>query len=440
MQKKLNKTDYVTVIGAGLAGSEAAFQLAGRGISVYFHEMRPEKTTPVHETSLPAELVCSNSLGSDSPDSAPGLLKYEMRKLNSLIMQAADNTRVPAGQALAVDRLKFSQYIQDKLSSFSNIKIINKEVTDIPENGLVIIATGPLTSDSLADQLKNLLGSNFFFFFDAVSPVIMADSINRDIAFEASRYGKGTADYLNCPMNRDQYDAFYNELVNAERIEVKDFEKKHLFEGCMPIEEMADRGRETLLFGPLKPVGLDESATAVVQLRKENREGTMYSLVGFQTRLKWGEQKRVLRMIPGLENAEFARYGVMHKNIYIDSPRVLQATLQLKKEPRLLMAGQITGVEGYMESAAMGLVAGLNAHKLFENQEPIIFPGETAIGSLLDHITDTEIKHFQPMNINFGVLPPAVTRGKKKDRRKIILDQAREKLEDWIKTKGIFIQ
>jgi methylenetetrahydrofolate--tRNA-(uracil-5-)-methyltransferase len=440
MQEKLNQTAHINIIGAGLAGCEAAFQIAGQGISVCLYEMRPERTTPVHETSLPAELVCSNSLGSDSPDSAPGLLKHEMRRLNSLVMQAADAVRVPAGQALAVDRLRFSNYIQDKLSSFSNIRIITREFTEIPEDGLTIVATGPLTSDSLAARMREMLGSDFFFFFDAVSPVIIADSINREIAFEASRYGKGTADYLNCPMNQEQYDTFYNELVNAERIEVKEFEKKYLFEGCMPIEEMADRGKQTLLFGPLKPVGLDDSATAVIQLRKENREGTMYSLVGFQTRLKWSEQKRVFRMIPGLENAEFARYGVMHRNIYVDSPRVLQSTLQLKKDPRIFLAGQITGVEGYMESAAMGLVAGINASRVFSNQKPLEFPKETAIGSLLNHITDTEIKHFQPMNTNFGILPTVSVRGKKKDRRKIILDQAREKLEEWIETKGIFVQ
>ncbi len=423
----------VVVIGAGLSGCEAAYQIAKRGIPVTLVEMRGKVNTPIHKTNMPAELVCSNSLGTTNPEHPSGLLKEELYALDSIIMQAANHSRVPAGQALAVDRVKFSQYIHEKLSSMDNIKLIREEVKHIPTSSqtITIIATGPLTSHALAISIKKYLGENFLYFFDAVSPIVTAESINMDKVFFASRYDKGDADYINCPMNDEEYDRFYQELVNAERVPVKDFEKKYLFEGCMPIEEMADRGKDTLLFGPLKPVGLHPKAKAVVQLRKENLEQTLYSLVGFQTRLKWGEQKRVFRLIPGLEKAEFVRYGVMHKNIYINSPQVLKATLQLRKNPHILMAGQIVGVEGYLESTAMGVMAGINAFRLIIGEPPLIPPRESGIGSLIAYITNKNIHKFQPMNINFGIFP-AVKAKSRKERRKKIIQKARETFIMWV--------
>jgi methylenetetrahydrofolate--tRNA-(uracil-5-)-methyltransferase len=421
----------ITIIGAGLAGSEAAFQLARRGVPVRLLEMRPIQSTPVHHTDLPGELVCSNSLGSITPGSAPGQLKNEMSLLGSLVMEAAAAARVPAGQALAVDREKFSLHILDRLQSFKNLEIVREEACCIPTEGTVIIATGPLTSPALAASLARMMGREHLFFFDAVSPIVMAESLDMSRVFAASRYGRGTPDYLNCPMTGEQYAAFYHELVNAEKADPEGFEEGHFFQGCMPVEELARMGEKTLLFGPLKPVGLDDNAQAVVQLRRENREGTMYSLVGFQTRLRWGEQKRVFRMIPGMEKAEFARYGVMHRNIYVDSPRVLALTLQMKSNPCIFLAGQITGVEGYTESAAMGLAAGMFAAARHHGTPVEPFPRETAIGSLIHYLTDEEVRDFQPMNINFGILPPSAGRGSKKDRRLKVIAGAEEALKAW---------
>lgn len=426
------KSQKVKIIGAGLAGSEAAYQLAKRGVSVVLYEMRPKYLTPAHKTRYPAELVCSNSLGSDSSHTAPGLLKGEMRKLDSLIIDCADNSRVPAGQALAVDRVKFSSLVQGRLESFDNIEFVKEKVDRIPRDAVVVVATGPLTAEALADDLKKVVGQDYLYFFDAVSPIVLTDSINREKVFQASRYDKGTPDYLNCPMTEQEYDAFYHELINAERITPADFEKDLLFSGCMPIEEMADKGKKTPLFGPLKPVGLKDGAAAVVQLRKENAGATMYSLVGFQTRLKWSEQKRVFRMIPGLEKAEFIRFGVMHKNLYINAPKTLNATLRLKADPCIFPAGQITGVEGYVESAAMGLLAGIYISHLFEKGEINPVPRDTALGSLTDYLADSPTKDFQPMNINFGILPSANVKAPKRERRKIVINRALKSLDRWV--------
>ncbi|MCD4784810.1 MAG: methylenetetrahydrofolate--tRNA-(uracil(54)-C(5))-methyltransferase (FADH(2)-oxidizing) TrmFO [Candidatus Eremiobacteraeota bacterium] len=429
------KREIVTIIGGGLAGCEAAYQVASSGVQVKLIEMRPTEMTPVHKTGNFAELVCSNSLGSDRITSAPGLLKAELRKLSSLIIEAADKSSIPAGQALAVDREKFSHYIESKIQEMQNIEVVREETKEIPRHGLIIIATGPLTSSSLSKEIQKLIGEDYLFFFDAVSPIITAESINFEKVFEASRYGKGTADYLNCPMNSEEYKLFYNALITAERVNPRDFEKGKLFEGCMPIEEIADRGEQTLFFGPLKPVGLDDNATAVVQLRKENREGTLYNPVGFQTRLKWGEQKRIIRMIPGLENAEIVRYGVMHRNIYIHSPLVLDSSLCLKKERRIFFAGQITGVEGYVESAAMGLLAGINAVGRITGKETSAPPVETMIGSLVNYITDNSRNKFQPMNSNFGILPPVKIKGRKKERREAKTARALKYMDEWLSGK-----
>lgn len=432
------RNEIVTIIGGGLAGCEAAYQVAKSGVQVRLIEMRPAKMTPAHKTGNLAELVCSNSLGSDRIMSAPGLLKSELRKLDSLVIEAADESSVPAGQALAVDREKFSNYIESKIQKMQNIEVVRKETVEIPRCGLVIIATGPLTSSSLSKEIQKLIGEEYLFFFDAVSPIITAESINFEKVFRASRYGKGSADYINCPMNSEEYKLFYNALISAERVNPRDFEKGKLFEGCMPIEEIADRGEKTLLFGPLKPVGLDDNATAVVQLRKENREGTLYNPVGFQTRLKWGLQKKIIRMIPGLENAEIVRYGVMHRNIYIHSPLVLDSSLCLKKERRIFFAGQITGVEGYVESAAMGLLAGINAVGRITGEETSAPPVETVIGSLVNYITDNSREKFQPMNSNFGILPPVKVRGRKKERKKAKTDRALKYMDEWIVRKMLF--
>lgn len=400
-------------------------------------EMRPVVSNPVHATDNLAELVCSNSLGSDSPEGAPGELKSELRKLNSLIMEAADNTRVPAGQALAIDRILFSKYIEEKLLSCPGFELIRGEASEIPSEGITVIATGPLTSDNMAKSLSELIGSGFLYFYDAVSPVITAESIDTTKAFAANRYGKGTPDYLNCSMSREEYDAFYDFLINAERVDPHDFERGHFFEGCMPVEEIAIRGKQTLLFGPMKPVGLDDKAEAVVQLRKENSEGTLYSLVGFQTRLKWGEQKKLVQMIPGLENAEIVRYGVMHRNIFINSPKVLNQSFSLKSSPDVFMAGQITGVEGYTESSAAGLLAGINAWKHSNGEPPVIPPPETVLGSLVKHITDAEIENFQPMNANFGIMPELQMKAKKKDRKLAKVNRAVKAMDEWLASSEI---
>lgn len=412
----------ILVIGAGLAGSEAAWQAAEMGIKVQLIEMRPVQMTPAHHTSNFAELVCSNSLRSDSLANAVGLLKEEMRQFNSLIMQCADEHKVPAGGALAVDREKFSQKVTDMICQHPNITLLRDEFKDIPQGKPVIIATGPLTSENMAMAIKEILGQEYFYFYDAAAPIVYAESLNYDKVFRASRYGKGDDDYLNCPMNEEEYNNFWRELINAQGHTPKEFEKEIFFEGCMPVEVMAARGPQTLLFGPLKPVGLRDPRTekrpyAVVQLRQDNADGTLYNIVGFQTHLTWSEQKRVFSMIPGLENAEFARFGVMHRNTFINSPRVLKPTLQCKSRDDLFFAGQITGVEGYIESAAMGLVAGINGARFCKGQEPLVFPLETAHGALCHYITTANADNFQPMNITFGLLPPLEEKIKDKKMR-----------------------
>ena len=403
--------EHIIIVGAGLAGSEAAWQAAQAGMKVTLYEMRPNRNTPAHHSDNFAELVCSNSLRSNSLENAVGLIKEEMRHFNSLIMDWAHKTQVPAGGALAVDRLLFAKGITETLEQHPNINVIREEMEQIPPKGPVIIATGPLTSGAMAKAVQDLAGQEYLYFYDAAAPIVTYDSIDHDKVFRASRYGKGEADYLNCPFTREEYEVFWHELVNAEGHAVKDFEKPIFFEGCMPVEIMASRGIQTLLFGPLKPVGLDDPRTerqpyAVVQLRQDNSEGTLYNLVGFQTHLKWPEQKRVFGLIPGLEKAEFVRYGVMHRNTFLNSPYLLEPTMQFKTRKDLFFAGQMTGVEGYIESAASGLVAGLNAARVVKGQEPLVFPIETALGALCHYITSTDAKHFQPMNINFGLLPP----------------------------------
>ncbi|WP_289087550.1 methylenetetrahydrofolate--tRNA-(uracil(54)-C(5))-methyltransferase (FADH(2)-oxidizing) TrmFO [uncultured Veillonella sp.] len=427
-------TEKVTVIGAGLAGSEAAWQLAERGIQVTLYEMRPQASSPAHHTEEFAELVCSNSLRAANIENAVGLLKEEMRRMNSLIMTCADATAVPAGGALAVDRHKFSAMVTATLEAHPNVTVVREEVTSIPDEGIVIIATGPLTAPVLGEKIKALTGSNDFYFYDAAAPIVTAESLNYDKVFAASRYDKGDADYLNCPMTKEEYEAFWQALTTAEAVQPKEFEKEIYFEGCMPVEIMAARGIDTLRFGPLKPVGLVDKRTgvesyAVVQLRKENKDATMFNLVGFQTHLKWGEQKRVFQMIPGLEQAEFVRYGVMHRNTYINSPELLNHAFQLKKEPRLFFAGQMTGVEGYLESAASGLMAGLQAMRYGRGEALIDFPKTTAMGGLSHYISAYEGSNFQPMNINFGIMEPWPGKiRKKKEKNARIAARALEEL------------
>lgn len=402
----------VHIIGAGLAGSEAAWQLAKRGINVVIHEMRGVKPTPAHVTDKFAELVCSNSFRSDDILNAVGLLHEEMRRMDSLIMSAADNNKVPAGSALAVDRELFSKEVQDRLSSLPNVKIVRQEVTEIPD-GKVIIASGPLTSDKLSSLIKELTGEEYLAFFDAIAPIVSKDSINFDIAWMQSRYDKGDGDdYINCPLTKDQYYAFVDELIRGEKTEFKEWEKNTpYFNGCLPIEVMAERGPEVLRFGPMKPVGLtnphsSEKQYAVVQLRQDNKLGTIYNMVGFQTKLRYGDQQRIFRTIPGLENAEFVRLGGLHRNTFIKSPRLLDEQLRLKKQANIRFAGQITGVEGYLESAAIGLLAGIFTAAEVMGAVAPIFPKNCALGALLNHITsDANPDSFQPMNINFGLFP-----------------------------------
>lgn len=403
-------TNKVTVIGGGLAGSEATWQLAKRGVQVDLYEMRPKKLTPAHETGNFAELVCTNSMRSNQLSNAVGLLKEEMRRMDSLIMQAADATQVPAGGALAVDRDSFSKYVTDKIRSLPNVTVHDEEITEIPKDGITVIATGPLTSDALASKIQDFEGTDSLHFFDAAAPIIAADSIDMDIVYKKSRYDRGEAAYLNCPMTKEQYDKFSEELIHAETAEMHGFENSEVFEGCMPIEVMAARGPKTMLFGPLKPVGLEDPHTgetpyAVVQLRQDNASATMYNMVGFQTHLKYGEQKRVFSMIPGLENARFVRYGKMHRNTYMASPEVLNATYEAKNQKGLFFAGQMTGVEGYVESAGSGLLAGLNAYLESQGKDPVEFPKTTALGSMARYITTTDAKHFQPMNASFALIP-----------------------------------
>lgn len=430
----------VNIIGAGLAGSEAAWQLAQRGIPVRLYEMRPKKYSPAHHTDAFGELVCSNSLRANNIENAVGLLKEEMRRLDSLIMKCADDNQVPAGGALAVDREKFSAQITETIKQHPLIEIIYEEVTTVPEDEITIIATGPLTEGAMADYVKQVTSQDDLYFYDAAAPIVTAESINYDKAFWASRYDKGDADYLNCPMTEEEYNRFYDALTTAELIETKEFEKEKFFEGCMPIEAMASRGRQTLLFGPMKPVGLvdhrheEEEFYAVVQLRKDNQEGTLFNIVGFQTRMKWGEQKRVLQMIPGLEHAEIVRYGVMHRNTFVNSPIALESTCRIKSREQLFLAGQITGVEGYVESTASGLVAGINAARMYQEQELIKFPLTTAIGGLMNYIVTADSKHFQPMNVNFSLIPPL--EGKKirnkKEKNAIIAQRALNDLDAFI--------
>ncbi len=431
----------INVYGAGLAGCEAAWQIAERGIKVKLFEMKPIKYTPAHHSEGFAELVCSNSLRSDRVTNAVGLLKEELSRMGSLIMEAAYATRVPAGSALAVDRGLFSDYITEKIKNHPNIEIINAEVDSVEEGEITVVATGPLTSDKMADYIQNELGCRGLHFFDAAAPIVDFSTVNMDVAFFASRYDKGDADYINCPMDKEQYDAFYEALVSAKEAELKDFDREmqkelKVFEGCMPVEVMAKRGYDTLRYGPLKPVGLVDKRTgkesyAVVQLRKENAEGTMYNLVGFQTHLTFPEQKRVFRLIPGLENAEFMRYGIMHRNTYLNSPELLEADYSMRENPNIFFAGQMTGVEGYIESTGSGFVAGLNAAMRVLGKEPIIFPRTTMIGAMAHYIRNGGNSDFVPMNANFGIVEPLPNRvkGGKVARYEVVAARALEEIE-----------
>ena len=440
----------VKVIGAGLAGSEAAFQIAEAGIPVTLYEMKPKKKTPAHSSDLFGELVCSNSLRSLQITNAVGMLKDELRLLNSLIMKVADASAVPAGAALAVDRVKFATYITEALKNHPNITVVEEEVTTLPDDdGITVVASGPLTTDALASSISDFFGSRGLSFFDAAAPIVDTTTIDRSIVFAQSRYDKGDADYLNCPMDKEQYEAFYDALIHAEEATLHDFDREEqkkltVFEGCMPVEVMAKRGIETLRFGPLKPVGLTDPRTgrepyACIQLRAENKEKTMYNLVGFQTHLTISEQKRVFRMIPGLENAEFLRYGVMHRNTYIDSPGRLTPTYAAVKRPTLFFAGQMTGVEGYIESTASGLVAGLNALALVKESEPVIFPKTTVIGSMADYVSNGGTGKFQPMNANFGIVAPLEkkVKGGKSARNEALYYRGIDALKAYIEEKGL---
>lgn len=430
----------ITVIGAGLAGCEAAYAIANKGIKVDLIEMKPLKKTPAHKTDNYAELVCSNSLKANRVDSAAGLLKQEMRLFGSVCLDAAEVAKVPAGGALAVDRDVFSGLITEKIKNTPNINVINKIVTEIPKDAITVIATGPLTDGALAESIEKFCDTGNLNFYDAAAPIVTAESVDFDSAFTASRYDKGDSgdgDYINCPMNKQEYEDFYNALVTAESAPLHDFDKPFkVYEGCMPIEVLARRGEDSIRFGPMKPVGLRDPRTghrpwAVVQLRKENKEGTLYNLVGFQTNLKFGEQKRVFSMIPALKNAEFMRYGVMHRNSFINSPKLLNHDLSLKKADNIFFAGQLSGVEGYMESAACGIIAGLNAANKLLGKEPIVLPKITMIGALLDYITDPSVTNFQPMGANFGILPMLETKIKdKRERYAALSKRSLDFLED----------
>lgn len=429
----------VTVIGAGLAGSEAAWQIARQGVPVTLYEMRNKRKTPAHITDQFAELVCSNSLRSNGLTNAVGVLKEEMRRMDSLILACADEHAVPAGGALAVDRDGFSQAVTNTLRNHPLIEVRNEELQTLPE-GITVVATGPLTSPDLAAELKALMGEEYLYFYDAAAPIVEKDSIDMNKVYLASRYDKGEAAYLNCPMTEDEFNVFYEALITAEVAELKEFEKEIYFEGCMPLEVMAKRGKQTVLFGPMKPVGLINPHTgkmphAVVQLRQDNAAGTLYNLVGFQTHLKWGEQKRVLQLIPGLEQAEFVRYGVMHRNTFINSPKLLEPTYQYKRRENLFFAGQMTGVEGYVESAASGLIAGLNAGRMAKGQDCLVLPVETTLGSMAQYITTADFKHFQPMNANFGLLPALPERIRnKKEKYEKLANRALESIQNFVKT------
>ena len=428
----------VNVIGAGLAGSEAAWQIAKRGVNVHLYEMRPIKQTPAHHTDKFAELVCSNSLRANTLTNAVGVLKEEMRMLDSVIIKAADECSVPAGGALAVDRHEFSKNVTDKVKNHPNVTVFHEEVTKIPE-GPTIVATGPLTSKALSDQLREISGEDYLYFYDAAAPIIEKDSINMDKVYLKSRYDKGEAAYLNCPMTEEEFNRFYEVLIAAETVPLKEFEKEIFFEGCMPIEVMGQRGRKTMLFGPMKPVGLENPKTgkrpyAVVQLRQDDSAGTLYNIVGFQTHLKWGAQKEVIRLIPGLESAEIVRYGVMHRNTFLNSPKLLKSTYQHKERNDLFFAGQMTGVEGYVESSASGLVAGINAAFLTLGKEQIMFPHETAIGSMARYITTADAKNFQPMNANFGLFAELEKKIKnKQERNEQYANRALKTIQNFVK-------
>lgn len=429
--------DPVTIIGAGLAGSEAAWQLARRGIPVRLVEMRPGAATPAHHTAYFGELVCSNSLRAAALTNAVGLLKEEMRRLDSVIMACADAHSVPAGGALAVDRMGYAAAVTETVRNHPLIEVVEERIDAIPEEGIVIIATGPLTDGALAEDIERFCGGEGLHFYDAAAPIVSKDSLDMSVVYRASRYGKGEAAYLNCPMDEEEYKAFQQALASAETAEVHGFENKKVFEGCMPIEVMAQRGEDTMRFGPMKPVGLPDPRTgkdpyAVVQLRQDNAEGTMYNIVGFQTHLKWGEQRRVFGMIPGLEKAEFIRYGVMHRNTYIDSPDLLTAAMESRTRPGLFFAGQMTGVEGYVESAASGIAAAYGAAARVNGEEPVPFPRETAIGSLTHYISHYEGKNFQPMNVNFGLMPPLEKRVPKKEKNGRIARRALAALDAFL--------
>ena len=442
-----SKADYINVIGAGLAGSEAAYQIAKRGIPVKLYEMRGVKATPQHKTTNFAELVCSNSFRGDSLTNAVGLLKEEMRRLDSIIMRNGEAHRVPAGGAMAVDREGYAEAVTVEIENHPLIEVIREEITEIPDDAITVIASGPLTSDALAEKIHEHNGGDGFYFYDAAAPIVDKATIDMNKVYLKSRYDKGEAAYLNCPMTKEEFMAFHEALTTAEEAPLNSFEKEKYFEGCMPIEVMAKRGIKTMLYGPMKPVGLEypddykgprdgdfKTPYAVVQLRQDNAAGSLYNIVGFQTHLKWGEQKRVFQMIPGLENAEFVRYGVMHRNSYMDSPNLLKQTFQSKSNPNLFFAGQMTGVEGYVESAASGLVAGINAARLFKGEDEVIFPHTTAIGSLPYYVTHAESKHFQPMNVNFGIIKelegPRIR--DKKERYEKIAERALKDLQPFI--------
>lgn len=435
-ERRLRLAERVSIIGGGLAGCEAAWQLARKGIPSVLHEMKPDCYSPAHHLPGLAELVCSNSLRGDGLENAVGLLKEELRRCNSLIMEAAEACRVPAGGALAVDRQLFSDYITDKITAEPLISLQRGECRDIPAGGFVIIASGPLTSDALAESLGRLTGDRLYF-YDAIAPIVAADSLDMNRIYAASRYGKGDGDdYLNCPMNEEEYTRFVDELNLAEKVPSRDFEKIIHFEGCMPVETLAERGIDTLRFGPMKPVGLPDPRTgrdphAVIQLRAENREKSMFNLVGFQTKLTYGEQRRVFRTIPGLEGAEFVRLGSMHRNTFINSPALLLPTQQLKGEPRVIFAGQITGVEGYVESTASGFLAGITVARLVQGETPLLPPPETALGALVGHITNADTRHFQPMNVNYGLFPELPGRVKKKEKRLLLAERALAALDPW---------
>ncbi|OGO06692.1 MAG: methylenetetrahydrofolate--tRNA-(uracil(54)-C(5))-methyltransferase (FADH(2)-oxidizing) TrmFO [Chloroflexi bacterium RBG_13_56_8] len=437
----MGKQSSLIVIGGGLAGCEAAWQAASRGVDVTLYEMRPQASTPAHKTELLAELVCSNSLGSNLPDRAPGLLKRELRALGSLILRCADMCAVPAGGALAVGREAFSRAVTEAIETHPHITLRREEVTQLPEEGIAIIATGPLTSDSLARQIVELAGQDRLYFYDAMAPIVSLESIDQSKVFRASRYGRGEEDYVNCPMSREEYDRFVEALVSAETIPLRDFEREdpRFFEACLPVEVLAARGHDALAYGPLKPVGLVDPHTrrrpyAVVQLRQDDLAGTLYNLVGFQTNLRWPEQKRVFSLIPGLERAEWVRFGQMHRNTFINSPALLQPTLQLQNRLNLLFGGQIVGTEGYIGSTASGLVAGLNAARILSGQEPVAFPPTTMLGALIHYVTSSTESQFQPMKPNFGIMPPLQSPiRKKRERYAAFAERAVSDLETFVR-------